>query len=503
MRYSLFHLLILSVLLTACIKQTSLYVEDCNLISFRFEKQNNPQLSNDIELTLYGNNKIVGYLTEDIDPSNLIATFDTEKGEMYVNKVLQVSQKTSNSFEYPVRYTLKGENGKSTEFTVTLVAHTGLPVAIIHTNNEAPLKDRDNWLSGVMEIDGKGIIDDFKDSIQVKGRGNGSWKYPKKPFNVKLNNKASILGMPKQKRWSFLANYRDRTLLRNDVTFHLGYIADNLAWTPKSQFVEVIFNGVYQGNFQLCEQIKVDKNRVNIEELTYEDVEEEKITGGYLLEYDSYFDEINKFRTNINKWPVNIKEPDEEGLNPTQLAYIKSYTNTVEELLSRGEFSLLFDKYIDMNSFVDYWIVQALVGNKELSNIYSVYCYKARGKKLCAGPLWDFDFTTFTLASGNDNKGAVWYKYLFNSPAFKERVKQRFTELKPQFMEIPQYIDEKSQYLSHSVESNWKVWPIDLKLFYEATLNKDEALSYKDAIDRMKMMYQSRLEWLETIIYNL
>lgn len=81
-------------------------------------------------------------------------------------------------------------------------------------------------------------FEDFKDSIEVKGRGNGTWRFPKKPFNVKLNNKSSILGMPKHKRWSFLANYRDRTLLRNDVTFHIGYIADNLQWTPKANLLK-------------------------------------------------------------------------------------------------------------------------------------------------------------------------------------------------------------------------------------------------------------------------
>lgn len=503
MRKQLLYLLAFISLLTGCIKQTNLFIDKADITSIKFEKDKNPQLSRDIELRLYGNNKITGYLTEDVDISNLIATFNVERGKLYVNDIMQISQKTPNDFTLSVKYKLEGENKQSAEYTVTLIPYTGLPVAIIHTTNNVPLKSTENWITGVLEIDGMGKIENFRDSINIKGRGNSSWKFPKKPFNVKLNTKAEILGMPKHKRWSFLANYRDRTLLRNDVTFRLGDIADNLEWTPKSQFVEVIFNGEHQGLFQLCEQIRVDKNRVNIKELTKDDIKDDKITGGYLLEYDSYFDEVNRFKTDINKWPVNIKSPDEDELNSSQLEYIKTYTNTLEQLLNENQFTVLYDEYIDINTFVDYWIVEALVGNQDLKNICSVYCYKDRGKKLCAGPLWDFDFSTFTVESGNDNKGSVWYKYLFRDPVFKSKVKQRFSELKPLFETIPQYIEQQSIILATSAEINWKMWPIDVSIFGEATLNKDETLPYREAIVRMKSIYQTRLNWLETVIYNL
>lgn len=503
MKKNLFSLCIAGLLLTSCIKQTNLFIDKGDIITFKFEKDRNPQLSHDIELRLYENGKIAGYLTENIDVSNLVATFSVERGKLYIDKTIQISKKTANDFSYPVCYTLEGENQQSMKYTVTLVPYTGLPVVTIYTANNTPLKDRENWLPGILEIDGMGKMKYFKDSIQVKGRGNGSWKYPKKPFNIKLNKKSEILNMPKHKRWSFLANYRDRTLLRNDVTFQLGYMADNLEWTPKSQFVEVIFNGEYQGNFQLCEQIRVDKNRVNIKELTKDIIEKDKITGEYLLEYDRYYDEVNRFKTDINQWPVNIKAPDEDELNSMQLEYIKNYTNTIEQLLNQEEFTMLYDEYIEINSFIDYWLVEALVGNKELSNIYSVYCYKDFEKKLCAGPLWDFDFTTFTIESGNSNTGAVWYKYLFKDPIFKNKVKQRFTDLKSRFTTIPQYIDKQSDFLNASVEANWKIWPIDISLFGEATLNKDETLPYQEAIERMKSIYQARLEWLETVINNL
>lgn len=503
MKKTVFILFIAGVLLTGCIKQNNLFIDKGNIISFKFEKDKNPQLSHDIELRVYGNNKIAGYLDEKVDISNLVATFNVERGKLYVNDIIQISQKTPNNFGNPIHYKLEGDNNKFTEYTVTLVPYTGLPIAIIQTDHFSSLKDRENWLSGILEIDGMGKTENFRDSIKVKGRGNATWKYPKKPFNIKLNKKEKVLDMPKHKRWSFLANYSDRTLLRNHVTFHLGNIADNLEWTPKNQFVEVIFNGEYQGNFQVCEQIRVDKNRVNIKEMTNEDIEEDNITGGYLLEYDSYYDEINRFRSTINNWPVNIKSPDEEVLNTLQLDYIKKYTNKIEHLMSENEFVLLYDEYLDIKSFIDYWMIQTLVGNRELNTIHSVYCYKDRGNKLHAGPLWDFDYSTFTVDSEYNNKNAVWYKYLFQDPIFKENVKMRFSELKPIFTTIPQYIEKQAAILTPSVESNWEIWTIDLSYINEKSRNKDETLTYQQAIERMIYIYQGRLVYLENIIDEL
>ncbi len=496
--------LLTSILLFGCVKERDMYIKPGTVVSFKFEKSLNPKLSKDIELEVYPTAlRIAGYLTEDVDVSSLIATFETKNGKMYVNSIPQESRKTTNDFSNTVIYKCLGDNGETISFKVSLAPYTGLPVVVIHTENDTPMNSKTVWVNAHIKIDGMGIMENLTDSCTVKGRGNGSWKLPKKPFNLKLVNKQEVLGMPKQKNWSFLANYRDRTLLRNDVTFHLGYMADNLEWTPKSQFVELIFNGEHQGNFQLCERIRVDKNRINIKEMTPEDIGESSITGGYLLEYDKYYDEINRFKSKINSWPINIKEPDESVLNETQFKYIQNYNNTIEELLVAGKFEELYNNYIDLNSFVDYWIVQALSGNSEFYNILSVYCYKPRDEKMFAGPLWDFDFSTYVSETGTNSKSGVWFKYLFNDKTFKQTVKERFVVLKPKFETIPQYITKQRQYLAISEEKNWALWPINTSLI-SASLNKDETLqTHQEAIDRMITIYQARLAWLESEINKL
>ncbi len=493
----------LVLLITSCVEHRDMSIKAPEVTSFMFEKSKNPQLPHDIEMEIFNTSKkISGYLKQaNIDLTSLKPTFKTARGAFYVNNIQQESGITANDFTGIVKYTCKGDNDEDIVYEVALVPYTGLPVARIYTEQEASITTKEVWTKAYIEIDGMGIMDSMKDSATVKGRGNGSWAFPKKPFNLKLSTKQEVLGMPKQKNWAFLANYRDRTLLRNNVTFHIGTMTDNLLWTPRSQFVEVILNGEYQGNFQICERIRVDKNRVNMKEMSSEDIDDETVTGGYIIEYTRY-DEVNKFKSPINNWPVAVKEPDEDVLVPTQLEYIKQYTNKIEELLVAGKFTELYEEYIDLNSFVDYWIVQTLVGNAEIASYGSVYCTKDRNAKMYAGPIWDFDFSTYTSTSGVENKNTIWYKFMFKDRVFKDKIKERFSELKPQFETVPQYIRSQSEYLAESAEQNWKKWPINIAKL-NGFVNKDESLPYQGAIDSMIALYLERLVWFEGVINKL
>ena len=178
---------------------------------------------------------------------------------------------------------------------------TGLPVVVIDTGSrEVPGPDED-WLENV-EIkiyqDQNTILYE-SNLLNFRGRGNSTWKEDKKPYALKLNKKSDILGMPSHKRWCLLANYLDRTYMRNDIAFRLGEAA-GLDWTPHGKFVEVVLNGQHKGNYYLSEQIKVAANRVNIDEFS-----------DYLLENDSYYDEPFKFTSALKNYFYNIKNPDE------------------------------------------------------------------------------------------------------------------------------------------------------------------------------------------------
>ena len=390
----------------------------------------------------------------------------------------------------------------SSGITLERKKDTRLPIVVIHTENKAEILDKENWINAKMTIDGAGKFPNYEGTTGIRGRGNTTWEYPKKPFALKLDTKSEILGMPSHKRWVLLANYMDRTLIRNHIAFEISR-RTGLDWTVRGQFVEVVLNGVHLGNYYLCEQIKPDKNRVNIAEMNASDLDEESITGGYLLEFDSYYDEVNKFRSKIFDYPVMFKEPDEDVLQPAQFEYMQNYIDSFEALLTAPDFATTraYASLIADTTFIDWWFVMELTCNHEGRHPKSSYFYKERMDVLKAGPMWDFDWGTFSSqrVSGFYAKESLYYVQLFKDPEFVRKVKERWARFKPLFDEITNVIISDGLFLHNSSEINDDLW--SLKNFNN--INEDNAYSFDDAIRRMSGVYANRLRWLDGQIINM
>ncbi|MEA5127283.1 MAG: CotH kinase family protein [Proteiniphilum sp.] len=397
--------------------------------------------------------------------------------------------------------TTKDRSGNLVQYSSEVFEVTSgeLPVVYLTTPGAQKITSKENWMADcVMEIvTPNGDDDIYLSNVSLRGRGNTTWGYPKKPYAIKLDKKAEVLGMPAHKRWVLLANWMDKTLLRNSVAFEIAR-KTGLEWTPRGTFVEVVLNGTHLGNYYLCEQIKVDKNRVNVAELKGTDTEEPAITGGYLVELDTYYDEINKFRTIHKNLPVNFKEPDEDVLNSQQMNWFRNYFNQIEDILyGSGEGS--YQDYIDMNSFIDWWLVHELTFNAEPNHPKSSYMHKDRNGKLKAGPVWDFDYATFRPTNNANFRinNAIWYDKLFQYPDFVETVKQRWNTLKPGFQTIIPFINEQAAYIRQSAIVNGNMWPIN------QDINGDEKMSFDAAVNRLRGAYEERINTLDRLIGDL
>lgn len=286
--------------------------------------------------------------------------------------------------------------------------------------------------------------------------------------------------------------------MRNAVAFEVARRLDGLAWTPRGCFVDVVMNGQLVGNYYLCEQIKIDKNRVDITEAGPQDIDEPGVTGGYIMEMDVNYDEQYKFRTAICNYPVMFKDPDED-IADLQFEYMQNYFNRIEEILYNGdpEADDIFD-HIDMDSFIDWWLVHELTGNFEPNAPKSCYMHKDRGGKLTAGPVWDFDWGTFTPPSTVFlTATSIWYARLFMNPSFVARVKERWTANVANLEKLATYIDSTAGYIRESAEGNKAMWPVN------GDPNYDGHLTFKDAADRLKQHYLQRLQNIGTLIENL
>lgn len=386
-----------------------------------------------------------------------------------------------------------------------------IPVVRIDTKGR-PILDKKNYVDGTITIsDPEGLYSDvkeFKADMGIRGRGNSTWSFPKKPWKVKLDEKASLLGMPADKEWALLANYADRTLIRNIVAMKLSEIC-GFSWTPRMHSVEVYLNNEYQGVYTLCEHKKVSKDRVNIDIVGEGDNSGDAITGGYYLEIEEQQDETTCWWTSMGV-PMMFSDPEE----PTnaQLAYVKDLFESFEQALWARNWSETsgYPKYIDVDSFVDYYIVQELTKNIDGNLRKSSFITKERGKKMEMYHLWDFDLTLGNcgyfwgdVGNGPENfwiKIDKWYPHLFNDPAFVEKVQIRWNELLPEFSKIPEFIDQQALYLAKAQERNFKVWSIweSVDWVYFPSLG-----SYQKEVDYLKDFYTERLEWLDRELNRL
>lgn len=379
---------------------------------------------------------------------------------------------------------------------------TGLPVAIVNTPGGAPIQTKETWIpqATITIYNEKGELD-YEGSLSIRGRGNSTWSYPKKPYALKLDKKSKILGMAKHKRWCLLANWMDRTLMRNAVAFEISR-GTGLDYTPSGEFVELILNGQHCGNYFLTEQIKVDENRVNIAELDPGATSGDAITGGYIFELDVYFDELYKFSSETKNLPWMFKDPDE--VNQAQFDFVQNYVNEMESALYEEEKfkAREFEQYMDLNSFVDWWFVHELAINGEPGHPKSSYMTKDQNGKIKAGPVWDFDFMTFSPSYSKRFLllEAIYYDQLFKDKEFVKLVKERWMLHKPKFDAIASFIDNLNERLRKSDQINAKMWPI----YWENwDVNGDERLSFEDAVKRMRKTYLDKLNWMDAQIREM
>lgn len=318
-------------------------VEGTEITQFSFLKANNPNLLYDINLEISEKN-IKGRIPFNVTVSNLVATFEKTDATAVVNDISQISGTSSNNFTNLVTYTLKTNDGREANYVVDVTKFTGLPIVYINTNGVS-IASKDDEIPGTFTVDGgRNYLELINAPMAIRGRGNSTWwLHPKKPYQLKFDSKTDMLGMPKDKKWIFLAEYSDKTMLRNTIAFEMGYLS-KLEYTPKSVFSEVYVNNQYQGTYNISQKVEAGSNRVVLG------------STGYLLEIDQ-LERLDPgdvyFRT--NDFLINIKEP-ELTIDSNEYNYVKNLVNEFENVLKSDQFkdpNIGYAKYIDIDSFID------------------------------------------------------------------------------------------------------------------------------------------------------
>ena len=349
-----------------------------------------------------------------------------------------------------------------------------LPIMFI--NSDEPITSKEYYVKATCYIDALGQeryeslgTAESPIPLQIKGRGNWTWKrFEKKPYTLKFDEKVKPLGMKKNRHFTLLAHADDDlTFLRNTVGFELSRLI-GMSYTPAQEPVEVVLNGDYVGLYMLTEKIRIGKNRVEITEQADLATDPEEITGGWLLEIDNYEYEGQIYIPNGDKDQnsVNITIHKPEVLSQEQRDYITAFVEKTDKAIrSQNRASVVWEKYIDMDTLARYYIVREIVDDAE-SFRGSCFIHKDRGDdtKLIFGPVWDFG----NAFRRGHNKfiwqdppyGSVWISKIYMFHRFKDCVINIWKPfLGMQYPKLDKAIDDFIERIRYAVDCNVARWP--------------------------------------------
>lgn len=332
------------------------------------------------------------------------------------------------------------------KYKVTVMQSANIPSVYIHTVSGSLAsihKSKNNRESGsilIMGADGTTVTEQEMTALRCRGHSSFQIK-DKKSYQFKLSSGKNLFGMGKAKKWLLCATYRDKCMLRNQITFDMARYA-GLQYTPELVHADVYINGEYRGVYLLCEKLEISSSRVDLDDLEEETQalneqpltaypllgskkvvrgkgkyyaipnDPPDITGGYLIEYKTmetnYKDQTSGYYT-TRKNLLDFRSP--KALSEGQYAYISSLLQSFENAIFAKdgidpETGKHYTEIADLDSMVKKYMLEEICKNRDASKT-SCYFYKpadAVSNKLYAGPAWDYDMGYASRCSWYEEK---------------------------------------------------------------------------------------------------
>ncbi len=363
-------------------------------------------------------------------------------------------------------------------------------------------------------------------NIGIKKRGRLSlYAFPKNGYAFETKDAkwedrdVEPLGLPEEEDWILHGPYADRSYIRNALAMHLARKQGNYA--SRTKMVELYINGVYEGIYVLMERIKRGPDRVDIAKLKPDEISGDDLTGGYIFKTDWIpVDWRSSFPMlwDTTKIPYTYSYPKREDIVPEQEQYIQQYVEEWETSMQNtsapynGKY---WHEYMDMNSFVDFFLMMEVTKDVDAYRASQFYFKKkdSDGGKVYAGPVWDFNFA-FGLVdycqgylpdgflysgSGCSGQNPAWWEKLVATPQFADAVNCRWNELRTSVWHkdsIMNFISEKELLLSNASLRNHARWTLPNGTKPPHVYVMDSTLS--GDMNIMENWISARLNWLDS-----
>ena len=416
------------------------------------------------------------YLPKLADRSNLTINVDYSVPEKEASvydenniKLGTLKSGEANNYFTNDKIILKFDDENTETYTINVLQSTLPSVFLNIDGGDAALNKINADKNHDIGYPGTAVINDSANKTKtatfkkMKGRGNYTWTYSKRPYQVSFDEKISMLGMPKSKKWLFITNYTDGSLTRSAMFYKLTQEL-GIQYAITFETADVYINGKYNGTYLVTSKVESGTNRVEITD------------SDYLMEIDNYTDPI-QFTTERTNKKITIKSPDvEDATVEEQQAVInaaKAYIDSIESLIydENVTYEELSSK-IDMESFAKcYWVYEISLNYDAMYG--SSYMYTKDGL-LHMGPMWDYDNTLNLLTKnaiplntyyllgstgGAASRRLRWYNELMRYQEFSDLVDKVFLENIDKFDELIKYAKQYNENITASAKMNYTRWP--------------------------------------------
>ena len=434
--------------------------------------------------------------------------------------------------------------------------NTHLPILILHNLGQGPfstsdLSDRHVVVQTFEPVLGRSSMTNAP-SLAEFGvahlRGSSTLTYAKGSFFLEIHDEfreaknVELLGLPKESDWVLYGiNNFEPVMIKNPLAFQLA--RDQGEYASRTRFVEVYLkddfgstNGAvtdldHNGIYVLQEKIKRDNHRVDIDELTPENIAPPEVTGGYMWSIDrAAAGEATIFAGNQTmNWVYPNGREITNGARVTQRIYVTNYFNSFYSALTNNltwtNPVTGYAAYIDVDSWTRRHVHETLCHNIDGLRL-SGYFFKDRNKKIEYGPAWDYDRTMGASASdsrsfnprvfraitgdlGTDywnpiSNGVQWWTRLFNSPDFFQRWIDQYQNLRDgalSLYNITNRIEELAAQIrpAHPREvARWNIQPrAGVQTVENFTFNFGTN-GYENEVRWLKAWYSNRLDFFDT-----
>ncbi len=411
-----------------------------------------------------------------------------------------------------------------------------LPLIIIDTDGQS-IPDEPK-ITATMKVisNNSGLINhpsdtpnEYEGYIGIEIRGATSAGYPQKPYSLETRDEfgedlnVPLLGMPDESDWVLLSHYNEKSFMRNMLSYHMFQKMGHYA--TRSRLVDVMINGKYEGIYLFGEKVKRDKNRIDLKKLKPEEISGVDMTGGYIFKVD-YASSNDSWASDYS--PIDHPDyetrfvyyyPDYDKIVPEQKLYIKDAVDAFQYALHQSDFGQTYENYIDVTSFIDYFLVSEISRNVD-GYKKSRYFNKDRediNSLIHAGPVWDFDWAWKNIYDCQELRNKVgagwaykvndcirtyspgWYVRLLQDQGFADKVKCRYTSLRETSLSLDSiyaFMDSIYNIVIIPQENHYRRWDI-LGTNTGAPEMDPPSQTYDEEFNRLKDWIATRLTWLD------